>query len=139
MEKVVHQSKFAIATFDDQFGLYTLKYLPETVNMTNQEWKDLMTALLVITEKYKPKYILDDNTDRLYSYPPEIQAWTLDLFIKSWNRNGLKKYVQILPKDFIGHLSGEQIVELGNTTFSDIFESKFVEDMESAMKWLNIK
>jgi len=138
MEKEVFRSKYAIATYDDKLGLYTLKYLPETENMTNQEWKDLMTSLLEITEKYKPKYILDDNTDRLYSYPPEIQSWTLELFIQSWNKNGLKKYVQILPKDFIGHLSGEQIVELANFKFSEIFENKFVEDYDSAINWLNI-
>jgi len=49
----------------------------------------------------------------------------------------LKKYVQILPKEFFGQLSAEQIVELANMAFSEIFENTFVEDFESAIKWIN--
>ena len=136
MEKEVFKSKYALATYDEQTEIYRLKYYPETENMINKEWKELMLSLLIITEKYKPKYIIDDNKTRLYSYPPEIQAWTLDLFINSWNKNGLKKYVQILPTNYIGQLSGEQIVELANIRFSDIFENKFVEDYNSAIQWI---
>jgi hypothetical protein len=136
MTKEVFKSKFALATFNEQTKTYILKYYPETGNMTNEEWKTLMRDLLKITEKYKPQYIIDDNSERLYAYPPEIQAWTLELFIDSWNRNGLKKYVQILPKDFIGELSGEQIVEMANMKFSEIFDNTFVEDYESAIKWI---
>lgn len=136
MEKVVHDSQYAIATFDEEKELYTLEYLPETENMSDEDWKQLMRNLLIVTNKYKPKYIIDNNRSRLYGYPPEMQAWTLELFIPSWNENGLKKYVQILPEDFIAHLSGEQIVELANFKFSEIFENKFVEDMESALEWI---
>ena len=139
MEKVVHQSKFAIAKFDDEKALYTLTYLPETVNITNQEWKDLMTELLVVTDTLKPKYILDDNRDRLYAYPPEIQDWTLKLFINTWQKNGLIKYVQVLPTDFINELSAEQIVELANLKFSEVFDNTFVKTFEEAVKWLDIQ
>lgn len=138
MDRIVHESKFAIAKFDPEKELYTLTYLPETVNMRDEEWKDLMRALLVVTDQLKPKYILDDNTERLYAYPPEIQEWTLQLFIETWNKNGLKKYVQILPKDFIGGLSAKQIVELANIKFSDIFENTFVVSYEEAVEWLAI-
>jgi len=79
--KEVYRSKYAVATYDEQSELYTLKYLPETANMMDEEWKELMLKLLDVTEKYKPKFILDDNTSRLYAYPPEMQAWTLELFI----------------------------------------------------------
>ena len=138
MEKIVHQSKFAIAKYDDEKQLYTLTYLPETANMRDEEWKELMKQLLVVTNTLKPKYILDDNSERLYAYSPEMQDWTLKLFIETWNNNGLIKYVQILPKDFIGELSAEQIVELANLKFSEIFENTFVETYSEAVKWLDI-
>jgi hypothetical protein len=138
MEKIVHQSKFAIAKFDYEKELYTLTYLPETVNMRDAEWKSLMEELLVVTDKLKPKYILDDNRDRLYAYSPEIQDWTLKLFLNTWIKNGLKKYVQVLPRDFIGELSAQQIVELGNLMFSDVLEKTFVATYEDAVRWLAI-
>jgi hypothetical protein len=139
MDEIVHESKFAIAKFDSEKGLYTLTYLPETENMLDGEWKSLMEELLVVTDTVKPKYILDDNRDRRYNYPPEIQDWTLKLFIDVWNTNGLRKYVQVLPIDFIGELSAEQILELGNLKFSNIFENTFVKTMEEATEWLDIK
>ena len=138
MEKIVHKSEFAIAKYDVEKELYTLTYLPKTADMRDEEWKDLMKQLLVVTDEYKPKYILDDNSERLYAYPPEMQEWTLKLFIDSWNKNGLKKYVQILPEDFIGKLSAEQIIELANFKFSDIFENTFVGSYDEAIKWLEI-
>ncbi|MDZ7608135.1 MAG: hypothetical protein U5K79_21725 [Cyclobacteriaceae bacterium] len=139
MEKVVHQSQFAIAKFDDKKALYTLIYLPETANMSNKEWKDLMTELLIVTDMLKPRYILDDNRDRLYAYPPEIQDWTLKLFLETWQKNGLLKYVQVLPKDFINELSAEQIVQLANLKFSNVFDNTFVKTIEEAIKWLDIQ
>jgi hypothetical protein len=139
MDEIVHESKFAIAKFDSEKALYTLTYLPETENMLDGEWKSLMEELLVVTDTVKPKYILDDNRDRRYNYPPEIQDWTLKLFIDVWNTNGLRKYVQVLPIDFIGELSAEQILELGNLKFSNIFENTFVKTMEEATEWLDIK
>ena len=139
MDEIVHKSKFAIAKFDHEKALYTLTYLPETENMLDGEWKSLMKELLVVTDTFKPKYILDDNRNRRYNYPPEIQDWTLKLFIDVWNKNGLRKYVQVLPSDFIGELSAEQILELGNLKFSNIFENTFVKTMEEATEWLDIK
>lgn len=138
MEKIVHQSEFAIAKFDKEKALYILTYLPKTVDMRDEEWMDLMKQLLIVTDKYKPKFILDDNRDRLYAYPPEMQDWTLKLFIETWNKNGLKKYVQILPAEFINELSAEQIVELANIKFSEIFETTFVDSYEEAVKWLGV-
>ena len=138
MFRIVHKSKFAVAEFDDEISLYRLTYLPETTNMSNKEWKDLMTELLAVTDSLKPKYILDDNRKRYYAYPPEIQEWTLNLFLDTWNKNGLIKYVQILPEDFVNELSAEQIVEMANIQFSKIFENTFVATYEEAINWLNI-
>lgn len=138
MEKIVHESKYAIAKYDEEKELYTLTYLKETENMLDEDWKKLMTELLVVTDSCKPKYILDDNSDRKYFYSPEIQQWTLDLFIEKWDKNGLKKYVQILPTELIGELSAEQIVEMANVNFSDIFENTFVVSYKDAIEWLNI-
>jgi hypothetical protein len=138
MERIVHESKFSVARFDDRLKLYTLTYLPETSQMRDEEWKSLMTELYHVTDTLKPVYILDDNRERLYNYPPEIQEWTLKLFLEMWYRNGLKKYVQVLPKDFIGSLSAEQIVEMAHIKFTDVFENKIVATMDDAKKWLGI-
>ena len=95
-----------------------------------------VTSLSNIIETYKPDYIIDDNRNRLYSYSPDMQEWTLNLFINSWNSFGLKKYVQIKPKGIIEKLTTRQIEELAVTNFNMSYPHRIVEDYESAIKWI---
>ena len=137
MEKEILKSKFVKILFDEETKIYTSIYLPETENMTDQYWKTLMMNIFKVIEKYKPRFILDDNRNRKYDYPPDIQTWTLELFVESWNRIGLEKYVQILPTHIIGQLTAEQIHELNSAKFSSQFKNKMVADFESALSWIN--
>ncbi|MCK5170707.1 MAG: hypothetical protein KAQ75_12580 [Bacteroidales bacterium] len=136
MEKEVFRSKYGIMSYDEQSEILFCKFLSETKNITNKEWKSLMITISKVFEKYKPQIILDDNRERLYAYSPDMQAWILKLFMNSWGKIGLKKYVQILPKDIIGQISTIQIEELINTNFSPPFKIKFVEDFDSAINWI---
>jgi hypothetical protein len=104
--------------------------------MTDQEWRDQMIELKNLIEKYRPEYIIDDNRERLYGYSPDMQAWTLNLFTELWNRIGLKKYAQILPKEIIGKLTSMQIEEMAVNDFEMNYQYKMVEDYESAMAWI---
>ena len=136
MEKEVFNSKYFKALYDEDTKIYTSIYLPETENMTDKDWQVLMMDLKNIIETYKPDYIIDDNRNRLYSYSPDIQEWTLNLFINSWNSFGLKKYVQIKPKGIIEKLTTRQIEELAVTNFNMSYPHRIVEDYESAIKWI---
>ena len=137
MEKEIFKTKFVKILFDAETKIYTSIYLPETENMTNKEWQTLMVELVKVVEKYKPRFIIDDNRDRNYDYPPDIQEWTLQLFVGSWNKIGIEKYVQILPTHIIGQITAEQIQELNNVEFSAQFKNKLVVDYESAISWIN--
>ena len=137
MNKLVFESKFATVSYNGEKKLYTITYLSETQNMSNKEWEELMYSFRDLWNKYETLYMISDDRERKYGYDPEIQEWTLDLVIKEWKKIGLKKYVQILPNDFIASLSSEQIDELGNTKFSPYFENNFVNDYESAVRWIN--
>ncbi len=133
MVKEVHVSKYAVASYNEQEGIYIAKYLPETENMRDHEWKMLMTELLDVNERIKPKYVIDDNTHRYYSYPPDIQAWTVERFIDCWNRNGLKKYIQIEPNHIIGQITTVQIIELAFEEYAPAFKIYHVKTIDEAL------
>ena len=59
------------------------------------------------------------------------------LFVNSWNKIGLEKYVQILPNHIIGRITSEQIQELKDTEFSAQFKNMMVVDYKSAKSWIN--
>ncbi len=138
MEKIIFESRFAKVFYDLSKKLYSIQYLPETENMYNQEWKDLMYSFKELWNNYETHYMISDDRLRKFGYDPEIQDWTLKLVIPEWNNLGLKKYVQILPQDLISSLSSEQIDEMGNTRFSPFFENAFVQTYDEAIAWLGI-
>ena len=76
---------------------------------------------------------IDDNRNRLYEYPPEIQQWTLQLFTEQWNKSGLKKIVQIAPADIIGKLTQMQIIELVTENFKLKFEVHICPSFDKAI------
>lgn len=137
MKKVILQTRFVKVSFDTETKIYESEYLPETLNMTNLEWQELMMEIKELIETCRPLYIIDDNRNRLYSYSPDMQLWTLRLFVDSWNKIGLKKYAQILPKEIIGKLTSEQIEESATTKFIMHYQHKFVDDYIEAFDWVN--
>jgi hypothetical protein len=136
MEKEIHKSRYVSVLFDDETRMYTSKYLPDTENMTDKEWQEQMIELRNLIEKYRPLNIIDDNIERKYSYSPDMQVWTLQLFVNSWNKIGLKKYVQIIPDEIIGKLTSEQIEEFAMNDFKMQFKHKFVSDYQSAIEYI---
>lgn len=136
MDKEILNSKFIRVTFNEENRIYTSRYLPETENMTNRQWKELMIDLKAIIEQYQPLAIIDDNRNRLYDYSPDMQIWTLGLFVESWNRIGLKKYVQILPTAILGKLTSQQIKEFSVNDFEMKYKFKFVDDLQTAINWV---
>lgn len=137
MQVEVGKSKFIEVFYDAKTKIYHARYLSATIDMTNEEWREQMMELKEIIEKYRPEYIIDDNRERLYGYSPEMQEWTLNLFTELWNRIGLKKYAQIIPKEIIGKLTSMQIEELAVNDFEMQYQYKMVEDYESALSWIN--
>lgn len=136
MENAILKSKFIEVLFDKDTNIYTSKFLPATEYMTDKEWQEQMTELKILLERYKPSYIIDDNRDRLYSYSPEMQAWTLSIFIESWNKFGLKKYAQIIPTEIVGKLTSQQIEDIAVKDFKMQYEHMFFNDYLSALNWI---
>jgi hypothetical protein len=136
MEKILLKTKYVEVLLDDSIKLYTSVYLLPTEDMTDQEWKAQMIELKNLTEQLKPHFIIDDNTNRKYGYSPEIQKWTLNLFVKLWNEIGLKKYAQILPSEILGKLTSMQIEDLAVSDFEMKFEYKMCGDLKCALTWI---
>ena len=89
-----------------------------------------------IIEKCRPNYIVDDNRKRGYSYSPDMQEWMIKLFVPSWNKIGVKKYVQIIPDKISGKLTAMQLEELTDLNFETNFEYRMMEDINSAYSWI---
>lgn len=137
--EIILKTKYVEISFDRETKVYVSKFLPETRDMTDKEWQEQMLDLKILIEKYKPAYIIDDNRNRLYSYSPDMQEWTLNLFVESWNKIGVKKYAQIIPVEIVGKLASDQIKDFAVKDFKMQYKHKFVNDYKSAQDWINNK
>ncbi len=137
MEKEIYKSKYSVFLFDEETEIFTFKYFSESEDMSDEDFKELIYAFVENLKKYKPKYVIDDDRERLYASIPEMQKWALQLAIPVLNEIKLKKFVRILPSDFISKLSGEQVEKLANTKFSAVFENRFIDDYDEAIRWIN--
>ncbi len=136
MKSELLSNEYVEIFFDKESAIYECKYLPETENLTDKEWKELMVEFKNLIEKFRPKYIIDDNRKRGYSYSPDMQEWMIKLFVPSWNKIGVKKYVQIIPDIISGKLTAMQLEELADLKFETNFEYRMMEDIESAYRWI---
>ncbi len=137
MKEELYKSKYVVFTYKEETDTFTLRHLPESEDMTDDEYKEFVLILIEYFEKYNPKYINDDDRERLYAVTPDIQQWALSKVVPAMNKIKLQKYVRILPDDFIGKLSSEQVDTLVKTKFSTVFENKFLDDYDAAIKWVN--
>ncbi len=136
MEKEVYKTKYVVCLFNEETEILSLKYFKETEYMTDEEFLEFTKDLIVCLYQYKPKFFIDDNSERLYASTPEMQAWGLNKVIPVLNEIGLKKYIKILPQDFIGKLSADQIRKMANTKFSTFFETNSTDDYDEAIRWI---
>lgn len=136
MQQVITKSNYVEVSIDEKAGLTIIRFLPATDDMTNQEWKEEMIEFERLFEEFKPYFIIDDSRDRLYSYSPDTQEWMVRMFATQWNRIGVKKYVQIVPKEISGKLSSMQIEELATNAFNLQFKIMMVDTLDGAMKWV---
>lgn len=136
MELLKLQTDFIKVLFDEEIRLYTSVYLPATGHMTDNQWKTQMLEVKELIVQLKPLFIIDDNLNRNYSYSPEMQKWTLNLFVELWNDIGLKKYAQILPNEILGKLTSMQIEDLALNDFEMKYEYKMCKGYKSAINWI---
>lgn len=137
MVNELYKSAYIQIHFNPDTKVYTSTYLPETENMSDKEWKTLMLKIVDIIVECNPRFIIDDNRERRYDYPPDVQAWTLELFVKRWNKIKIEKYVQVVPRHIIGQITSEQMKELSDTTFFPEYKTKIVDDYEEALRWIH--
>ena len=56
----------------------------------------------------------------------------------AWIGFGLKKYVQVLAKDLVANLSGQQTVDAAKN-IPGMFEVKFFENTDDALAWFGVE
>jgi len=134
MRKEVFRNAFVHFDFDEQSKVFFAVYLPETEKLNEELFKNLIYEQLKYVSHYQPTYYLDNALELNFAISPELQSWAIGLVVPKWLGVGVRKYAQIVPKDFIVNLSMEQIVDEGLERGIPI-ETKFFDNEQDALVW----
>lgn len=134
MRKEVFRNAFVYFEFDEQSRVFYAVYLPETKKLNDDLFKHIVYEQLKYVSHYQPTYYLDNALELNYPVSPSLQTWSIELIVPKWIGIGVRKYAQVVPKDFIVNLSMEQVVDEG-VAFGIPIETKFFDNEQDALVW----
>jgi|GEM_PF-3667074 len=89
-----------------------------------------------IIKRYKPRFILLDNTHFGYQVPPDLQEWFADTLGKIWTAPPLQRIAQVYNHHLLVQVSLEMIGVYINQLGLRQIEHRTFNDRDEAYKWL---
>jgi len=130
-------NRFFQLTWDQQKSTIYHKAFPETVDMTNDDFKEAFNIACDKVEELLPKYYLSDTTEQNVAITPDLQVWVAENVYPRWSKAGLKRLAVVVPKEYISFLSLEQTVdEIVEKTAKPTYEIQYFDNFLQADMWL---
>lgn len=130
--KTIHKSKYVEILFDETKSLIIDKFLPETDEMTTEDFKKEMHIFVKMCERYRPTKELVHLIDMNYIITPVIQEWLNDEIFSQY-ANIIKKIAFFMPSQLMTSISIKQTMdeEMGQGFVNDYFDNE-----QKALDWL---
>lgn len=129
----VYKSKYLQIAFFVEHALIEITWLSETKYMYLDEYKQELLNFLDITHQLKPKRIIPDSRNLLYTIGPKLQEWTNQAIILPCLSIGINNVALVVSQDTFSQLSIQQMM----TEAEDIkFTTKYFNTKEEAKKWV---
>lgn len=129
-------NRFVKVELDEAQHLLWLEWMPQTADMSEDEYKTLLMQLADFVSEYQVKYWLGDTLNFAYVIVPALQEWTAVEFNTRLAATNLQKMALIIPKEIIVSLSVEQTTDDMEATNVSKFTVKYFDNTESAVQWL---
>ncbi len=130
--KILHKDQFSEMLFDEQKGIFYHNMFPETKNMEEEDFKEMLITWKNFVNLYKADKATIDSKNLFFPMTPEIQQWIVDeINAKVTIEN--TKTAFLMPEDFILTLAAEQYIDEANDTGR---ETRYFSTIEEAEDWL---
>ncbi|OJJ14027.1 hypothetical protein BKI52_44380 [marine bacterium AO1-C] len=132
MEKKVFENKFIQFVFDEEKRL--MKYTwGNTIGLFESDFKEIMGTQTEYLLRFKPQFLLIDNTNFSFPIDPELQEWVNEQCLAQWRTASPQKIALTSTKEIIAQLSLEQIWE---EPIGRLFNVQFFDNVEEVQWWL---
>lgn len=124
---IYHQLEY----FPDK-SLLTITWTTQTMNMTEDDFKQVLLEILAFIKKNKVEWYLADTQEFKFSIIPEVQDWTNTHFLPQIFELGVKKMAIIVSEDLFSQVSIEQVLEDNQSGM----QSAYFKTTDEALQWL---
>ncbi len=129
---ILHKSKYVEIIYEQENSLITQKFLPETEDMTQAEFRAEMNIFVEMCQRHKPERELVYLLDMKYVIALEDQEW-MDTEVLPQCANIIKRMAFFMPTELFAQVSIEQTMEEEN---GQKFVQQYFENEDEARKWL---
>ncbi|MDW7694781.1 hypothetical protein R9C00_08510 [Flammeovirgaceae bacterium SG7u.111] len=130
------KNKFVKASYEESKSLLTVTWLPETANMTGDDYKDVINLILDFFKEYTIKNWLGDTKKFAFPIVPELQEWFAHEINPQLIKLGLQRIAMVVPEDLIAQLAVDQALdEMDENKSEGKVISKYFDNLEDAKKW----
>ncbi|WP_027003014.1 STAS/SEC14 domain-containing protein [Hugenholtzia roseola] len=129
----VYKSKYKKIDFHQAESVMEVTWLPQTADMSAQEYQEEMLNYIEIARKYKPLYALPNTAELFFTITPEIQQWMNAQIFPVFAQIGMRAAAFVVSQDIFAQLSIEQTME---EEVGQRFQSRYFVNTEEAMNWL---
>jgi len=136
-KELVKENKYFKAFLEKEHKLITVKWLPSTEDLDEEEGREYALLTAELSKEYQPRLWIADNRDFLLVIDPDTQKWADKEITPVYQENGLEKLAMLIKEvpqeEFsLENLSLEQLAE-ENT---QAWELRFFNDEPEAREWL---
>ncbi len=110
-----------------------IQWLAGSADMTEADFKHVITKEKEALESFRPKAILADTLEMQYGITPELQAWHNDFLFPVFAEVGVEKLAIVVSKDIFAQVSVNQLIEDNSQAE---FASTHFDSEATALEWI---
>ena len=131
------ENKYITASVDKSKKMLSLTWQPETENMSNEEFKEILLKLVDMVLQNDVEFWLGDTKLFNFIIEPEVQEWILPNYNEKLIAGGMKRMALIIPEQLFSEVSVTQTTEeMLEAAQNEMFQIKYFDSVKNAQEWL---
>ena len=129
----LHDSRFARIEYIEDLQMVVHIWKIESVNLTEEDFKNEMQTLAFFFKQYKPKRVFVDQREFYFTVVPGLQRWVDTNVNKILVDNGTEKVAFVVSPDILAKLTVTQTL---SESYSQNLNVRFFDDYKDAKQWI---
>ncbi len=134
-KEVIYKSDSLIISHDQENGYLYMKWLPDVLNLDEEEFKQEMMHFLEAQRKTGASRIVVDALQAVYPLTEDMGKWLIEVITKGLIEGGVKRMAYLYPSDYLTKLGLENFLGDLHLKVTDIKRQVF-DDVNEAIAWL---